>query len=181
MNSEPPENNEQNYSNMQKSAHEKQAKKPHDSNTTNENPKENIANRNENVQHKTPRQQPSADQPKTPTGGPHMVPQTHPPPEPTIIPGIYPIPTTQEPDESFSSPSLPTNNRFHLLQNTPNLQEINTSDTTFPNNENDNRKTSKTQHLKLNHNYDKNTKLIKKKKLTVQLQATSFCDNWKLK
>ena len=140
MNSQPPENNEQNYSNMQKSADEKQATKPHDSNTTNENPKENTTNRNGNVQHKMPGQQPSADQPKTPTEGPHMVPQIHPPPEPTIIPGIYPIPTTQEPDESFSSPSLATNNRFHLLQNTPDLQETYTPDTTFPNNENDNRK-----------------------------------------
>ena len=87
-----------------------------------------------------PGQHPSADQPNTLTEGPHMVPQIHPPPEPTIIPGIYPIPTTQEPDESFSSPSLATNNRFHLLQNTRDLQETFTPDTTFPNNENDNRK-----------------------------------------
>lgn len=38
-------------------------------------------------------------------------------------------------------------------------------------------KTSKTQHLKLNHNYNKNTKLIKQKKLTAQLQAFVIIGN----
>ena len=52
--------------------------------------------------------------PKTPTDNTtedtHMIPETNPSPEPTIIPETYPIPTTQ-PDETFDSPSLVTNNK----------------------------------------------------------------------
>ena len=74
-----------------------------------------------------------------PTEEPHIIPETQPLPEPTVIPETDSIPTTQQQDESFSSPSLATNNRFQLLQNTPNPHDIITSETTTTINEKENK------------------------------------------
>ena len=65
-----------------------------------------------------------------------MIPETNPPPEPTIIPGTYPIPTTQ-PDETFDSPSLVTNNKGNIIQDTPKPNNVSTPEST-PTDEEDN-------------------------------------------
>lgn len=74
-----------------------------------------------------------------PTEEPHIIPETQPLPKPTVIPETDSIPTTQQQDESFSSPSLATNNRFQLLQNPPNPLDIITPEITTTINEKENK------------------------------------------
>lgn len=50
--------------------------------------------------------------------------------ETTIMPEKNPLPTTQLPEEIFTSQSVVTNNRYQLLENTRNLQDIITPETT---------------------------------------------------
>lgn len=52
MENQPPENNEQNFPKVN-SSEQKQTTASHNSNTTNDNPKENTINRKENAQQKT--------------------------------------------------------------------------------------------------------------------------------
>lgn len=50
--------------------------------------------------------------------------------ETTIMPEKNPLPTTQQHEEIFTSQSVVTNNRYQLLENTWNLQDIITLETT---------------------------------------------------
>lgn len=93
----------------------------------------------------------------------------------------------EQQEETFSSPSLATNNRYYLLQNTPNPEDITTPDITPINDENDNEKqTPKAKKKTIANQNTKNTKtksplsisqrLMKAKELSTKLQTTSFCD-----
>lgn len=104
--------------------------------------------------------------------------------EPTIIPETKPLPATQQQDEIFTSLSVITNNRYQLLQNIPNPQDIITPETTPTTNESDNDNPTPTSvNQNLTEKISENTeipqtptedRLFKAKKLATQLETTSF-------
>ena len=103
--------------------------------------------------------------------------------EPTIIPEKHPLPETQQHDEIFSSPTVATNNRYQLLQNIPDPEDITTPDTTLDNeHENLTTKTTKktvdenSQNIKRKSLIPTAKRQMKAKKLTTLLHATNFCD-----
>ena len=156
MEQQPPENNEQNYPNLIPL------------------PPQNQTNTTKTQTEKLP---------KTPTDSTieetHIIPESNSPPVPTVTPETYPIPATQ-PDEPLASPSLATNNRKNLIQDTPKLNNISTPGSTPTDKEDNNgynhRKTTPKTKKQLREEY----KTFRVKKLTIQLQQTSFCDIGKL-
>lgn len=106
----------------------------------------------------------------------YIIAETQAPSEPTIIPETKPIATTQKQNDLFSSPSLATNTSFHLLQNTPDPHDISTPEITLTYNENDNRNNQQSPTPKTRSQLRQEYKKFKAKKLTIQLQTTSFCD-----
>ena len=141
--------------------------------TEQQSPKTNEQPQNQNTKTKTQTEEP----PKTLTDAnePHITPETNSLPEPTVIPETYPILITQ-PDEFLESPSLATNNRKDLIQDTPDPNNISTPETTPTDKEDNNAKTTPKIKQQLKQEY----KTLKAKKLTTQLQQTSFCDIGKL-
>ena len=132
MNNQPPENNEQNYPNIQNTTDQNQATTFTQPHTENKNVKENTTTRKDNAKQREATQHPNAKPTKASTEESHIIPETQSLPETTRVSETYPIPTTQEQDEFFSSPSLATSNRFQPLQNTPNPQNITTPETSKP-------------------------------------------------
>ena len=92
----------------------------------------------------------------------------------TIIPETNPLPAKQ-PEETFESPSLATNHNNNLIQSTPEPNNISTPENNTTNKENKSKATRKTKN-QLKQEY----KTYKAKKLSTQLQQTSFCDIGKL-
>ena len=85
-----------------------------------------------------------------------------------VIPETNPIPATQQ-EEIYDSPSLVTNHRNELIQQTPEPKNIATPETSSDNKRN--KVTTKTKkQLK------DEVKTYKAKKFTTQLQQTNLCD-----
>ena len=102
----------------------------------------------------------------------------------TQQPGISNTPTSAQKKiintQIITSPTL-VNNRFRVLQETPDQEDINTPDTTPTNNETDNEiltPTSPTPKSKRQKRPE--ARLYKAKKFTTQLQAVDFCDTGNL-
>ena len=93
---------------------------------------------------------------------------TTPAEEITVIPETNPIPATQQ-EEIYDSPSLVTNHRNELIQQTPEPKNIATPETLSENKRNKITPKTKKQ-LK------DEVKTYKAKKFTTQLQQTNFCD-----
>ena len=110
---------------------------------------------------------------------PLIIPETNLLPEPTIIPETNAIPTTQL-NVSFTSPSLATNNRKNLLQNTPDPNNIITPESTPTDKEDDNGNNRGKVTPKTKKQLREEYKIFKAKKLTTQLQQAIFCDIGKL-
>ena len=108
-----PENNEQNYPKLKTQPINK-------TNTEQQNPKTDAKKQTEKYKHN----QQHTEQEITPSQQ-----QQEGTEELTIIPETNPLPITQQ-DEEFNSPAIVTNNRYKILETTPNPQDIITPDTT---------------------------------------------------
>ena len=88
----------------------------------------------------------------------------------TVIPETNPIPTTQQ-EETYDSPSLVTNHRNKLTQQTPEPNNISTPETPIDNEDNRKSVTPKTK-KQLKGEF----KIYTAKKFTTQIQQTNFWD-----
>ena len=189
MENQPPKNSDKNYTNIQKPAEQNQTAPPQQLKTIDENltKQTNTPEENNQPQTSTEPQPEISDNPKkTVTEELTTIPKTNTISEVEIIPETNPI-TEIEQQEETSSPSLAMSNTYHLLQNTPNSEDITTPNIMPINNENDYEKP--TPKAKKKNTTNQNTeisktksplsidqRLMKAKKLSTKPLATSFCD-----
>lgn len=109
--------------------------------------------------------------------------------ETTIIPETQIILETEPEEIPLSSPSLVTNNKYHLLQSTPDPENINIPEPTPKMIENNNENSTPESPIAPTENNNENTKTIKRKplipldqrqykakKMATELQIINFCD-----
>ena len=180
MKNNPPESNERNYPKILTQPINK-------TNTQQQNPKTDIEKQNKKANHN----QQDTQQEITPNPNPQETAE-----ETTIIPETNPLPTTQQDEESFASPAIGTNNRYQILQNTPNPQDVITPETTPKTNESDSDNLTASETTSTKNDSDTSAptttknrpekqqiqetpqkdRLFQAKKLATKLQATGFRD-----